>query len=52
MSIHHFDLLRALLGRNALTVSGRSWNWAWSGFAGDVAASLLFTMEDDVPVSL
>jgi predicted dehydrogenase len=50
MSIHHFDLLRALLGRNALTVSGRSWNWAWSGFAGDMAASLLFTMEDDVPV--
>ena len=50
MSIHHFDLLRALLGRNALTVSGRSWNWAWSGFAGDVAASLLFTMEHDVPV--
>ncbi|MAG36389.1 MAG: hypothetical protein CL878_09110 [Dehalococcoidia bacterium] len=49
MSIHHFDLLRALLGRNALSVAGRSWNWDWSGFAGDVAASLVFAMEDEVP---
>jgi predicted dehydrogenase len=50
MSIHHFDLLRALLGRDAVAVSGRSWNWAWSEFAGDVAASLVFTMEGGVPV--
>lgn len=50
MSIHHFDLIRALLGRDALDVTGRSWNWPWSGFAGDVAASLVFTMEEDVPV--
>ena len=50
MSIHHFDLLRALLGRNAVDVMGRSWNWAWSDFAGDVAACLVFTMEDDVPL--
>jgi predicted dehydrogenase len=50
MSIHHFDLLRALLGRDALDVAGRSWNWAWSGFAGDVAASLVFTMDDGLPV--
>jgi predicted dehydrogenase len=50
MSIHHFDLLRALLGRDAVEVAGRSWNWDWSGFAGDVAASLVFTMEGDLPV--
>lgn len=50
MSIHHFDLLRALLGRDAVEVSGRSWNWAWSGFAGDVAASLVFTMTGGLPV--
>lgn len=50
MSIHHFDLLRALLGRDAVEVSGRSWNWAWSGFAGDVAASLVFTMAGGLPV--
>ncbi|MCC6627059.1 MAG: Gfo/Idh/MocA family oxidoreductase [Chloroflexi bacterium] len=50
MSIHHFDLLRALLGRDATAVTGRSWNWDWSDFAGDVAASLIFTMAGGVPV--
>jgi predicted dehydrogenase len=50
MSIHHFDLLRALLGRDAVDVAGRSWNWAWSGFAGDVAASLVITMDGALPV--
>jgi predicted dehydrogenase len=50
MSIHHVDLLRALLGREAVAVAGRSWNWAWSGFAGDVAASLVFTLEDGARV--
>lgn len=50
MSIHHFDLLRALLGRDPLEVSGSSWNAPWSGFRGDVAASLRFTFEGGLPV--
>lgn len=50
MSIHHFDLIRALLGRDPVDVSGTSWNTPWSGFAGDVAASLRFTMEGGIPV--
>jgi predicted dehydrogenase len=50
MSIHHFDLIRALLGQDAVTVAGRSWNWPWSDFASDVAASLVFTMSDGRPV--
>ncbi|MDQ7904651.1 Gfo/Idh/MocA family oxidoreductase [Phytohabitans sp. ZYX-F-186] len=50
MSIHHFDLIRALLGVNAVSVSGASWNPPGSGFEGDVAASLVFQMEGDVPV--
>jgi predicted dehydrogenase len=50
MSIHHFDLLRALLGREPLDVAGATWNTPWSGFAGDVAAWLRFTFEGDLPV--
>jgi predicted dehydrogenase len=50
MSIHHFDLIRALLGRDPIDVAGFSWNTPWSEFAGDVAASLRFTMEGGVPV--
>jgi predicted dehydrogenase len=50
MSIHHFDLLRALLGRDPVDVVGTSWNAPWSGFRGDVAASLRFTFEGGLPV--
>jgi predicted dehydrogenase len=50
MSIHHFDLIRALLGRDPLDVAGSSWNTSWSDFRGDVAASLRFTMDDGTPV--
>ncbi len=50
MSIHHFDLLRALLGRDPVDVAGFSWNTPWSGFRGDVAASLRFTMDGGLPV--
>jgi predicted dehydrogenase len=38
MSIHHFDLLRLLLARDADWVSCHAWNPHWSGFDGPVAA--------------
>lgn len=38
MSIHHFDLLRLLLGREPNWVSCHAWNPHWSGFEGPVAA--------------
>lgn len=41
MSIHHFDLLRFLLGANAVSVFGHSWNPSWSWYKGDAAASAL-----------
>lgn len=50
MSIHHFDLLRALIGRDPVDVVGSSWNTPGSGFAGDTAASLRFTFEGGLPV--
>lgn len=32
MAIHHFDLLRAVLGQEATAVHCRTWNPPWSGF--------------------
>jgi predicted dehydrogenase len=34
MSIHHFDLLRLVLGRDATWVSCQAWNQPWTGFVG------------------
>lgn len=45
MAIHHFDLMRGLLGLEPATVVGASWNPTWSRFRGDASASLVFTMD-------
>lgn len=44
MSVHHFDLLRVILGREAKSVSCYSWNPHWSGFSGPptAVASIVF----------
>jgi predicted dehydrogenase len=44
MSIHHFDLLRLILDKEATSVSCYSWNPRWSGFSGPPAAvaSIIF----------
>jgi len=44
MSIHHFDLLRLILGKEAKSVSCYSWNPPWSGFIGPptAVASIVF----------
>src|SRR6266851_2502263 len=34
MSIHHFDLLRLILGDEPRSVSCEAWNPSWSGFQG------------------
>lgn len=51
MAIHHFDLMRCLLGCNPLTVYGRSWNPPWSIFDHDASASVLFEFENKAMVS-
>jgi len=38
MSIHHFDLMRLLLGRDATWISCQAWNPAWSDFDGPPTA--------------
>jgi predicted dehydrogenase len=50
MSIHHFDLIRALLGRDPVSVWAETWNAPWSRFKGDVFAIARFKFEGDLPV--
>ena len=44
MSIHHLDLMRFILGKEAQSVSCYSWNPRWSGFTGPptAVASIVF----------
>ena len=51
MSIHHFDLLRALLGCDPLSVWAQSWNTPYSTFNGDITGIAHFTMDNGLPVS-
>ncbi|ULT59355.1 Gfo/Idh/MocA family oxidoreductase [Neobacillus drentensis] len=46
MSIHHFDLMRYLLGVNPSTVFAKSLKPSWSWFNGNSAASLILSFED------
>jgi len=50
MSIHHFDLMRYLLGREALEVRGFTFNPSWSWFEGDASAQLSLRFEDGIQV--
>ncbi|WP_130859559.1 Gfo/Idh/MocA family protein [Gracilibacillus phocaeensis] len=45
MSIHHFDLLRYILGKNANTIYAKSMRPSWSWFQGNPTASVLIDME-------
>ena len=51
MAVHHFDLLRATLGRRALSIACRTWNPSWSWFADDPEGCALISFEDEVQVS-
>lgn len=51
MAIHHFDLIRAILGREPSEVSCRAWNPPWSNFVEPAAASAIISFEDGPVVS-
>ena len=51
MSIHHFDLMRFLLGSDPVAVYGRSWNPAWSWFRGDASAAVTLNFASGVNLS-
>ncbi|HEX8487051.1 MAG TPA: Gfo/Idh/MocA family oxidoreductase, partial [Propionibacteriaceae bacterium] len=44
MAIHQFDLARDLTGADPVAVYCRSYNPAWSWYAGDAAASVVFEL--------
>ena len=46
MSIHHFDLIRSILGTDAVRVWGYSQRPSWSWVAGDASAAVVFEMSD------
>jgi predicted dehydrogenase len=50
MSIHHFDLMRAVTGREPLLVYGRTWQPQWSWFEDDPCAAALFEFEGGMEV--
>lgn len=51
MSIHHFDLMRMVVGAEPESVSCRSWNVEGSGFTGPPAAEATVEFEGGVRVS-
>ncbi|QDP96390.1 Gfo/Idh/MocA family oxidoreductase [Microlunatus elymi] len=46
MSIHHFDLLRTVLGRDATGITCRTWDPDWSLFAGPSEGVALIDFDD------
>jgi predicted dehydrogenase len=51
MSIHHFDLMRFFLERDAVSVFGRSWNPPWSWYKGDASAAVTLEFAGGVYIS-
>jgi predicted dehydrogenase len=51
IGIHHFDLLRAVVGREPLTVYCRAWSPPWTGGPGLVSAAALLELQGGSVVS-
>lgn len=51
MGIHHFDLMRAVLGREPKTVDCRAWNPPWSGYSDPPQATAIVDFWDGITVS-
>jgi predicted dehydrogenase len=45
MAIHHFDLMRYVLGQEPLQIMCKTWNPPWSNFAEPPAAALTVTLD-------
>ena len=50
MSIHHFDLMRAVTGLDPLSVYATTWNPGWSWFRGDACCRAVFAFEGGLNV--
>lgn len=50
MGIHHFDLLRYVLGKEPVEVRGTTWNPSWGWHAGDASHVIEITFEGGLKV--
>ncbi len=51
MAIHHFDLMRYVLGQEPLEIMGKTWNPTWSNFVEPPAGALIVTFDGGTVVS-
>jgi predicted dehydrogenase len=51
MAVHHFDLIRGILGIEPATVLARSSNPSWSALGGNASATVVLETADGVPVT-
>jgi predicted dehydrogenase len=51
MAIHHFDLMRAVLGQEPVEIACRAWNPPWSNFDEPAAASAVIEFDGGTVVS-
>jgi predicted dehydrogenase len=51
MAIHHFDLVRGILGIEPILVQATTSNPSWSSFRGNAAATVVLETEDGVVVT-
>ena len=50
-SIHHFDLMRFVYGKEPLSVYCTTWNPPWSMYEDDTNVAAIFTFEDNLVVN-
>jgi len=48
MMVHHFDLLRFILGADPVAVQAITWNHSWSWLKGDSAHAILFEFPNNL----
>ena len=51
MAVHHYDLMRMIIGADPLEISARSWNTANSPYRDDPCATMTLTFPDSVTMS-
>lgn len=51
MSIHHFDLMRYLTGKNCVRLYARSFNPSWSWFQGKSSATVIMEFEGGIHIN-
>ncbi|MFN4128691.1 MAG: Gfo/Idh/MocA family protein [Paracoccaceae bacterium] len=50
-SIHHFDLMRHVYGREPVAIAARTWNPSWSMYEGDANVAALIAFEGGLEVT-